>query len=134
MNEVVPEWALNRSGAFADACLMSSGTGGHDPTGAGWSWEAVQPARVTRFARLSETLRALAWLGVTLVLLVAGVIHWSGARSADLAGAQMACAMGAALLALLGTAYTARGRRRSAAFVLMLSVAAAAGWVALLFV
>ncbi|MFL5826637.1 MAG: hypothetical protein ACJ76V_08960 [Thermoleophilaceae bacterium] len=113
---------------------MSSGTARDEPAGAGWSWEAVQPARASTIARLAATLRVLAWLGATLVLLVAGVIHWSGTRSADLAGAQMACSMGAALLALLATAYTVRGRRRSAAFVLVLSAAAAGGWVALLFV
>lgn len=114
---------LNRSGASADAGSVSTG-----------SWNAIQPARASRFARLSATLRALAWLGLTLVVLVAGVIHWSDDRSADLAGAQMACAMAAPLIALLGAAYTARGRRRSAAFALVLSVVAAGGWVALLFV
>ncbi|HEX8857026.1 MAG TPA: hypothetical protein VF752_15630 [Thermoleophilaceae bacterium] len=98
------------------------------------SWDAVQPARASRFARLSATLRSLAWLGITLVVLVAGVIHWSDDRSADFAGAQMACAMAAALFALLGAAYTARGRRHSAVLALVLSVAAAGGWVALLFV
>jgi hypothetical protein len=68
------------------------------------------------------------------VLLAAGVVRWSNAGSDEsFSDAQLACAVGAAMLALLSLGYTLRARSRSAVAAGALSVAALAGWVVLLF-